>query len=216
MIFFSLVFMPTRAQIPVSQEPYHRVVFENDRVRILNVLLPPADTTQYHVHSTPSVFIGLSTSHPGSQLLHQQPAPGLFTAGSVFFEDLRAPHTRIHRVWNGDSFMFHVMDVELLAANPVFSEPAFKSKYTRLETDTTWVRIYKTDLPKVAELTIHDASRRFLLVALDDTKTIVSVNDKEKARFLSTGDFFWINPGDKFTIMNRGDLTANFTLLEIN
>jgi len=216
LIFFVLVNMNIKAQIPVSQEPYHRVVYENDRVRILNVLLPPGDTTQYHVHSTPSVFIGLSTSHPGSQLLHQKPAAGLFTASSVFFEDLRAPHTRIHRVWNSDSFLFHVMDVELLSANPVLDQPGFKLKYTRLETDTTWVRIYKTDLPKVGELTIHDMNRRFLLVVLGDTKTTVSVNDKEIARFLSTGDFFWINPGDKFSIMNRGASTAPFTLLEVD
>ena len=215
-LFFSILSISTKAQIPVSQEPYHRVVFENEDVRILNVMLPPGDTTQYHIHSTPSVFIGLSTNRPGSQLFNQPPAQGLFIAGSVFFEDLSAPHTRIHRVWNKDSFMFHVMDVEILKPDRVLKHPVFKTAYTRLETDTTWVRIYKTILPKDAALTVHEADRRFLFVALNDTKVSVSINNKEKARFLSAGDFFWFSAGDKFTAMNREDAIATFALLEVN
>jgi len=216
LLLFLILFVNTNGQLPVSQEPYHRVVFENDRVRILNVMLPPGDTTQYHVHSTPSVFIGLSTSHPGSQLYNQQPAAGLFIAGSAFFEDLSAPHTRIHRVWNRDSFMFHVMDVELLGRERAFKQPVLKAKYTRLQTDTTWVRIYKVDLPYDAPLVIHDAGRRFLLVALKETKVSVSLNGKEIARFLSSGDFFWISDGDNFIVTNRDKTGATFALLEVN
>ena len=45
------------AQPAVRNEPRHHNVFENDYIRVLDVYLAPDDTTQYHIHATPSVFI---------------------------------------------------------------------------------------------------------------------------------------------------------------
>jgi hypothetical protein len=46
-------------QVPVHEEPRHHLVFQNKEIRILNVLVPPGDTTQYHIHTTPSLLSGL-------------------------------------------------------------------------------------------------------------------------------------------------------------
>jgi hypothetical protein len=48
------------SQIQVSQEPRHHKVLENEWVRVLDVHVPPHDTTLMHKHSTPSVFVLLS------------------------------------------------------------------------------------------------------------------------------------------------------------
>ena len=80
LLFFCLLltgFILT-AQVPVSKEPRHHNVFENNSVRLLNVLLPAGDTTLYHIHSTPSVFIGFTKTTTGSQLIYQQPSEGHF------------------------------------------------------------------------------------------------------------------------------------------
>ena len=59
-IYFILLafhsFLFANAQPAVKDEPRHHNVFENEYIRILDVFLPPNDTTQYHIHSTPSVF----------------------------------------------------------------------------------------------------------------------------------------------------------------
>ena len=113
---FLLSVLLSEAQVPVSKEPRHRPVFENEKVRLLNVLLPAGDTTQYHLHSTPSLFIVLSKTITGSQLINQQPVIGsASTPGNMWFENLGAPHSKIHRVWNTDTIVFHVVDIELLS-----------------------------------------------------------------------------------------------------
>src|SRR5260221_10243708 len=113
--FLELLFVYLSAQVPVSKEPSHHVVFTNEKIRVLNVLLPPGDTTLYHIHSTPSVFISLSTTRTGSQLINEQAMYSNSVPGNIGFENLSAPHTRTHRVWNADRATFHVIDVELLS-----------------------------------------------------------------------------------------------------
>ena len=43
--------------VPVDQEPYHRTVFQNQNVRIYDVLIPPGVQTLFHVHSFDSFAI---------------------------------------------------------------------------------------------------------------------------------------------------------------
>src|SRR3954465_4010114 len=95
-------------EVPVSKEPRNHPVFVNKKIRVLNVLLPAGDTSLYHLHSTPSLFISLSTTKTAAQLKGGQPSPfGFSTQGNIWFENLSAPHTRIHRVWNEDTSTFH-------------------------------------------------------------------------------------------------------------
>ena len=215
LLYFSIRCFFAEAQVPVSKEPRHHVVFENSRARILNVLLPPGDTTQYHVHSTPSIFISLSKTNTGSQLIHQQPTSGISGAGNIWFENLSAPHIRIHRVWNMDTSVFHVMDIELLTNDSGFVQKPFMGKYIFLEIDTPWARTYKIELAKNEQITIHEKHRTFILVAVKDARINVIENEKTKIASLSAGNFYWINPGDSFTLMNQEDSIAGFALIEI-
>jgi len=50
------------AQVQVSKEPMHKKVLENKFIRLMNVWLQPGDTTMFHIHSTPSVFLHFSNA----------------------------------------------------------------------------------------------------------------------------------------------------------
>src|SRR3954469_18236609 len=110
-----------QAQVPVHEEPRHKPVFQNNNVRLLNARLPPGDTTQYHLHNTPSLFIFFTTTTTGSQLQGSEPSTGRSAAGTILFENLTPPHVRIHRMWNIDKDTFHVMDIELLGRDSGFT-----------------------------------------------------------------------------------------------
>src|SRR6478736_1140948 len=113
LLFISYIHCP--AQVPVSKEPMHHNVFENAWVRVLDVHIPPGDTTQFHKHETPSVFIVLHPVKTGSQVIQEeQTSTALRGDSSISFESF-ATTPRIHRVWNEDSTEFHVMDIELLS-----------------------------------------------------------------------------------------------------
>src|SRR2546425_10579589 len=60
LIFCSLQII---GQVPASQDPFHRIVFQNKYIRILDVLLEPNDTTQFHIHSLPSLFVYFSNTN---------------------------------------------------------------------------------------------------------------------------------------------------------
>jgi hypothetical protein len=72
-------------QVPVHEEPRHHLVFQNKEIRILNVLIPPGDTSQYHIHTTPSLFIRLSSTTTGSQLQGGKASEGKSIAGNYAF-----------------------------------------------------------------------------------------------------------------------------------
>lgn len=215
-LFHSTAIAIFSQEVPVSKEPRHHPVFENGKVRILNVLLPPGDTSLYHLHSTPSVFISLSTTKTAAQLKGGQPSPfGLSTQGNIWFENLSPPHTRIHRVWNEDTSAFHVVDVELFTNDSPFSNKPLTFIHSRLITDTAWVRVYKIELDKneTADLPVNGVS--FVLIAINNSAAAISRNNKEIKEACHEGDFLWIDAADKISILNKQTTKASFALLEI-
>ncbi len=211
-----LVYAAFAQEVPVSKEPRHHPVFENNKVRILNVLLPPGDTSLYHLHSTPSVFISLSTTKTAAQLKGGQPSPfGLSTQGNIWFENLSPPHTRIHRVWNEDTSTFHVVDVELFTTDSPFHNKPLSMSHSRPITDTAWVRVYRIELDKNENTELSKNNDSFVLLAINNAAAEIFQNNKKKKNNVREGDFLWINAGDKITIANKGDDKASFALLEI-
>ena len=49
-----------RAQIPVTKEPHHHVVFENAQFRIMDVNVPPGEATLDHSHDRDVVTVAMS------------------------------------------------------------------------------------------------------------------------------------------------------------
>src|SRR6476660_3927863 len=114
LLFALFITVHCLAQVPVSKEPMHHNVFENAYVRVLDVHIKPGDTTQFHKHETPSVFILLHSVKTGSEVIVEEAkATVLKKDAFISFEGFyKSP--RIHRVWNEDTIEFHVMDVEIL------------------------------------------------------------------------------------------------------
>lgn len=204
-----------KAQVPVSKEPRHHMVFENKKVRLLNVLLPPADTTQYHVHSTPSVFICFTKTNTASQLIRQLSVSGTSNAGTIWFEDLKPPHIKIHRVWNLDTDTFHVMDIELLSADSGFSKKATVLPHAQLIIDTSWARAYKIELARSEQVAVEEHSSAFIIVAITGGTITMIKNSARNTLPLQPGKFFWIEPDEQFIILNQANHAINFALIEV-
>ena len=104
----------TSEAVPVEQEPHHRWIFENQYVRVLDVVLAPGEMTQFHTHSHDSIAVRLSDSK-----MQEQPADAewksasrVLPGDSRYMEGTNKPYT--HRVKNVGSTPFHVIDIELL------------------------------------------------------------------------------------------------------
>jgi hypothetical protein len=49
----------SQGPVPISEEPHHRLLLQNDFTRVYNVMVPPLDTTLLHQHDLPYLYVTL-------------------------------------------------------------------------------------------------------------------------------------------------------------
>jgi quercetin dioxygenase-like cupin family protein len=99
--------------VPVEREPHHHVVFENQYLRLLDVVVPPGEMTLFHTHSLDNVAVLLADTTLKNQNPGEDWTERPITHGSVGFRTgTKTPYT--HRIMNTGAVVFHVMDVEIL------------------------------------------------------------------------------------------------------
>jgi hypothetical protein len=196
----AVCFMSASAQVQVSQEPRHHKVFENQWVRILDVRIPPGDTSLFHKHSTPSVFLVLSNTRTGSEV-KVEPQKMRLTPGNIWYESF-ADKPRIHRVWNADTSMFHTIDMELPATRHVAIDAPLDSTKFKLLFDEVPVRGYRVMLPAGADWKIPPRRAPMVLIALDEINGAVQVNEVAMHR---KGDYLFIPADGRLELRSAKD-----------
>jgi hypothetical protein len=99
--------------VPVEQEPHHHLVFANQYVRVLEVIVPAGEMTLYHQHSLDNVAVLLSDTTLKNQVPGEDWTERPVTHGSVGFRaGTKTPYT--HRIMNTGTVVFHVLDVQVL------------------------------------------------------------------------------------------------------
>ena len=200
------------AQVQVSKEPRHKNALENKYLRLLDVKLPPGDTTLFHIHSTASVFLHFTNTMVGTQIKGQEWKKAKNIAGTASYRSF-LNDTLVHRVSNMDTVPFHVTDVELLSPykpaiklQPLPFTLLFENEKViayRLTTSVFNKQVIKNRGPMIAEL-----------VAGSD---VIVRNKKGKNLLqLKAGKYVYIKPGTAFYFSAIGDAAINMVLFEIN
>jgi hypothetical protein len=93
----------------------HRLLFENEAVRVLETRIPPGAATPVHTHRWPGVLYVLSFAHfvrrddAGSVVVDTRESVALPQAGTALWSGSLPPHT----LENVDTSPIHVVGVEL-------------------------------------------------------------------------------------------------------
>jgi hypothetical protein len=214
MCFLSILIvisLSVQAQVQVRNEPRHKNILENKYFRILDVNLPPHDTTLQHIHSTPSVILFFTNTISAQQIKGQGWTKGQSIAGSAFYRDF-AKDTMIHKVSNWDTVPYHVTDIELLSVyepnsgrKPLPLTVLFDSDKAfayRLTDSTINKQTISNRGPMVAGLVAGDD------IILHDTKNHRSINIK-------AGKETYIEPGISFYLTATSRKEINLVLFEI-
>jgi hypothetical protein len=202
-----------KAQIPVREEPRHHPVLQNKYIRLLDVWIPPGDTTLFHIHATPSLFIELSNGVIGSQIKGASWVNEKAIAGTTWYRSF-IHDTLVHRVCNAGAKPFHVNDIEVLSSydsNNVSqlkplpflllyeNEKAFAYQLNNTSFDN---EVIKNRGPMIAELisgngvNFHDA-------------------DSKKSIAVIAGKYVYIEPGKSFYFSKDETGEINMVLFEI-
>jgi quercetin dioxygenase-like cupin family protein len=103
----------TEGPVPVDKEPHHHFVFQNQYVRVLDVLFPAGEASLFHTHSNDNVGIPISGDKTQSQPYGGDWSEvGDVKPGAAGFRKARGqPYT--HRVRSAGKLSFHVIDIEI-------------------------------------------------------------------------------------------------------
>ena len=203
--------------VPVRDEPNHRVTFENDYLRMIEVHIPAGVTTLYHLHTIPSVVIRMSrTTIVSQEWGAAPPAPSPTAPGETRY----APYDEkplTHRVTNRGPGVFQVLDIELLRPlasidpTPPTPPPDFK-----LEWEQNRVRLYQLPLAAGKQTGIAANGCAHLLVSVSGAvQTSAGANATGTNRELKAGGYLYFAPHRRLQIGNRGTAAASCLLLEL-
>lgn len=203
--------MDSFAQVPVREEPRHKNVFENEIVRVLDVRIPPGDTTLYHTHETPSLFVTFTNTKTGSQELNKSKKEAVSTSGASSYNAFTIP--RIHRVWNSDSALFHVMDMEILTRGIVHASSPLPNPELKLLQDEERARIYSMSLGQKGECNLVTTLNPTLIVVLNGE--LIVKDAKGKSIELHAASFYWVTRNTVTKISNKNNRAAECKVFEI-
>lgn len=114
-LFLSLTFFaPTFAQsaVPIEKEPRHRLKFSNQYVRVFHVVIPPGDTSLFHIHLNDGFSVRLADASIRDEILGGAPEEISVKRGDVTFGYRPSPLT--HRVSCTSNTPFRNIFVEIL------------------------------------------------------------------------------------------------------
>jgi hypothetical protein len=200
------------AQVQVRNEPRHHNVFENEFIRILDVHLGPGDTTLYHLHNTPSVFIVFTNTNVGSQLIGQQSQKGANITGEVSYDNLNTPRT--HRVWNEDTSWFHVMDIEITSTKQKKNIADLQNSALKLLFNKQQVNGYNLELKAATNIQLPPSTDGYLLISKSESIIEFKIDEAVQDRIMKPSHYIWIEAGKKISIKNMDSKAANFVLLQ--
>lgn len=194
-----------QSAVPIEKEPAHRLKFENEFVRVFDVLIPVGKESLYHIHLYDGVSVRISDTRiideaQGGERVPFEIKYGLATFGA-------RPSALTHRVVNVGKSDFRNIFIELLPSKNVVSAavlpPLSDSHVVLLE--NARVRVNRLVLKPGESSKLHTHTTRGLGITLYDSKVEITSSDGTKRTLVSRpGDFVWQNAGTSHIIRNVG------------
>ena len=155
-LFLVLTSAVAAAQVPLTSEPRHRVTFENAQMRILDINIPPGDTTLDHRHDRDIVTVSMTggtetrVQNTGQPWTTRAPRP---LGDATVAEYTGKPGS--HKVENTGKSVYQLFAVENLKASEWTTTPAATGLATKLVTEARSFRVYDVRLTQQTSQTSH-------------------------------------------------------------
>jgi hypothetical protein len=201
------------SQVHVREEPRHHPVFQNQYARILDVVIPPGDTSLFHIHATPSLFLVFNSRDVTSQVKGKGWIQDHSVAGKSWYRSF-INDTLIHRVSNQDSLPFHVTDIELLQA--------FENDKKSQRKNLPFPFLYENEkaiaysiLKQQDNIEIPADHRPMIAELVEGNKAIFINKETGQSYEIAEGHFFYLGPGEPYTFSVQGKGEINMVIFEI-
>jgi hypothetical protein len=206
--------------VPIVKAPYHRPVFTNQYVTLLDVYIPPGRNTGYHIHSQDSVSVSISPARQTNQVygsVKVDPPGAGGEAGRVTFTPYYKDGTRTHKATNVDSIPFHNVSFLLNSRVPYKTTPSTRNVpgYTQIM-DNERVRAWRVALePGESTGRITQTAPGLRVVVHGGEIAELVPDTADRAWWLGDGQYFWQDQGVTRRVKNIGAARVEFVEFEL-
>ena len=215
----ALFALPAAAQSPVSVEnaPYHRVVFANEDLAVLDNRYPAGSDSGFHLHPRELFYVIIapakaSSQRPG-QPLRELPATKVGTIGM----NPVSAEPFVHRVVNQDSKRFDVVAVEIRRPKPSgapVNVRAPESGFVQVM-DNARVRAWRAIVAPGQSLPVLKVGSGVRIVVRGGLLGIAKSGLPDQPMALDAGNFEQLVPGQTLGLRNIGSTTVELVDVEL-
>ncbi len=198
--------------VPVFEEPRHHLVLDTPSLRILDIQIPPGDTTLFHMHNSAMIYVPISSSRTRNQNLGEDwpaptaapPAPtaptaparpGRINGGANYVEK---PQT--HRVNNIGTTLFRLIGIANMTPGDATS-PAAPST-AKPEMENRWYRVERLVIAPGSSAPVPTFAGTIVVVM--QTNGSAALDGKVWHPLNGPGDFARIDGALPYVVHNRG------------
>jgi hypothetical protein len=204
--------------VPIEKEPRHKLVFQNDQMRVFDTRIPAGDVTLYHAHRADSVFVCIEgaeteSEEAGKPIAKRPPSK----RGDVWYrEHSKTPLT--HRVHNIGDAAYRVLDIEIVA--PPAADSAQLAQLPRVYQpilENGRVRVSRVILgPQETTGDEPTPLLRGVLVSVTGGRAIVDIPPNQHSlNEFDPGDYAERERNGKARVRNGGTAQQEFVQIEI-
>ncbi len=205
----------TPSAVPIEQEPAHRLVLQNEHVRVFEVSLPAGDVTLWHEHLHDGASVRLTDATVEDQPEDGKAETFRMRRGEVTYG--ATPMARIHRVRNVGETVFHNVYIELLTPHDASTDPAVAiAPDPRVVFENDRVRALRRILAPGESTDMHVHTSKGLGVPVTADRLEISYPDgATRVVEMKVGVVQWIEPGTTHRLKNVGDAGIEVVDIEL-
>ncbi|MGZ4833284.1 MAG: hypothetical protein ACXVZQ_10175 [Terriglobales bacterium] len=221
-VLFLLLALSMRAAdsaVPISQEPHHHLLLENEYTRVYDVSLPAHQSTLLHRHDNDYLAVIIQPAEVQNEVVGRPVNTGHAGKGEVRFA--LAPLT--HRLIDTGDTLFRNITIEVLKKK----QPQAKEQQPErgldvghggmadIVVDNRELRVQEVQIAAGGMLHKHKHKFPFLVVALSDLD-LHNIPQGKPATMVhqKAGEVKWIGAGSTHEMMNMGQQQAHFIEVE--
>jgi quercetin dioxygenase-like cupin family protein len=208
--FMLVAQLPT--SVPVEEEPLHKVVFKNDAVTVMHLILPPDERTLFHTHTHDRVAISLSATSITQQKINESEGPPSPTKPGEFSALTLDGASFTHRVHNVGKASYDVLDIEP-AHRPVTPSPDIAAT---VAAETPSARVYNWVLAPGGTSPMHTHMRPYIIISVTALNLKMTSPDGQTASHeVSSGDFRYVDANITHNLANIGSTPGQIIEVEL-
>jgi len=201
MLLLARAALAVESIVPIEEEPQHRLKFQNQHVRLFDVLLPPGYKGLWHFHVYDGVFVNIEAAPTNEQVLGADPAdrPPRIIGDTYFFGYGKKP--KVHRVNNTGDSNYRVTDTEIVRGCGGFA-PVKDGEGQTLILDNERVRVTRIMIGPGERLSLHPPCG--MLVSVSGGRLKLNAPGGEEQITLQPAGFKWRDQTSALEIVNAG------------